>query len=350
VATTLAFCSIAFGCIGLQFLESLLARRAKRLGHHMPPPGKVVMLARGSCHYIIDGATNSGPLVVLIPGFLGSTTYLQSLSTELVLRGRRVLRFDQPGRGWSTYGGDESLPHTPTLFVEQLAELLFAVGEGQNELDLMGYSLGAIVAALYASKFPRKTRSLVFIAPAGTGGGPTFSAYAKVWFHVPVVCLLWCHLLLRSGLLVQRKEWQEKDGVFIRAHEEQQKLRYMHEPALAHSMLNTLRQFGLSEQQSTFAAVGSLRHIPVQVIWGDQDTTVPFAAAKHLQELVPHAELWSVPGTGHAVPIELPRQLADKMCRWWVGHFEASCGSGKPPAVHLATQRLKSHVVEIHVD
>ena len=67
-----------------------------------PPGGAFAELPHGRCHYLIDGRGNQGPLVVLVHGFVGSSSYLRFLARELA-QTRRVLRFDLYGRGWSAH-------------------------------------------------------------------------------------------------------------------------------------------------------------------------------------------------------------------------------------------------------
>jgi pimeloyl-ACP methyl ester carboxylesterase len=101
------------------------------------PPGRVVELSHGKCHYILTGEHNPGPLVVLIHGFIGSSAYFKWLADHLVTKhNRRVLRYDNYGRGWS---GCSGAPHTASLFAGQLAELLYTLNEAPSaKIDLVG--------------------------------------------------------------------------------------------------------------------------------------------------------------------------------------------------------------------
>ena len=80
-----------------------------------------------------------GALVVLIHGLVGSSAYFEYLKDELVLMGCQVLIYDIYGRGHSD--PCEGSPHTESLFASQLAELLYALGFGDEPIDLVGYSM-----------------------------------------------------------------------------------------------------------------------------------------------------------------------------------------------------------------
>ena len=142
----------------------------------LPAGGALMELPEGHCHYILDGTFNTdGPLVVLVHGFIGSSSYLRFLGSELA-RTRRVLRFDLYGRGWSAHPRGKA--HDAALFASQLASLLFALGE-TRPVDLVGYSMGGCVAAKVAATFPARVRSLV----SGRTLSRTLSSSAAGGFH-----------------------------------------------------------------------------------------------------------------------------------------------------------------------
>ena len=117
----------------------------------LPHGGRIVQLSHGMPHYILDGPTRResssvgstykehGALVVLIHGLVGSSAYFEYLKDELVLMGCQVLIYDIYGRGHSD--PCEGIPHTESLFASQRAELLYALGFGDEPIDLGGYSM-----------------------------------------------------------------------------------------------------------------------------------------------------------------------------------------------------------------
>jgi hypothetical protein len=129
----------------------------------VPSEGAFSRLSHGDTYYVIEGRENGGALVVLVHGFLGSSSYLRYLAVELARRGRRVLRFDLMGRGRTSFIGT---PQTECALAGQLAELLFTlVGEGvgaEDPIDLLGYSMGvrAIAATSLGRPMPSPFPSL----------------------------------------------------------------------------------------------------------------------------------------------------------------------------------------------
>ena len=113
------------------------------------------------------GEQASLPPVVLHHGFVADANanwVLPGVVGGLVAAGRRVVAPDARGHGSS------EKPHDPGFYGEQrmardLAALLEVIGGGQ--VDLVGYSMGAVVALIFASDDERVRRLVV----GGVGAG-----------------------------------------------------------------------------------------------------------------------------------------------------------------------------------
>ena len=278
----------------------------------LPPGGRLVRLSHGFTHYILEEPNQPEtskvahlPLVVLVHGFVGSSSYFEYLKDELLLAGRRVLRFDLYGRGHSD--PCTHTPHTEMLFAGQLAELLFALGFNYDEpIDVLGYSMGAVVAAKFAATYgdsklaggctdedeeeqsttrggvhevtrgrrcgallgsgqrpsPR-IRSVVLVAPAGTLA-VRVPFWAQLFLRLPLLPHLVALFLTRSQALASVAEWEHtsSSSADTKSHlphyvSAQRKRR---EPALPFSMRNTLQHFPLASRagEDIFAALGHI--------------------------------------------------------------------------------------------
>jgi pimeloyl-ACP methyl ester carboxylesterase len=104
-------------------------------------------------------AAGDGPALLLLPGFGGAAWNFDELAP--LLTGRRLLIPDLPG-----HGGSAPLP-APSLagFADVLAGLLDA--EGVPQTDVLGHSLGGVVAVRLAVRHPDRVRRLILAAPAG---------------------------------------------------------------------------------------------------------------------------------------------------------------------------------------
>ena len=285
----------------------------------LPPGGRLVRLSHGFTHYILEEPNELKtskvvqlPLVVLVHGFVGSSSYFEYLKNELLLAGRRVLRFDLYGRGHSD--PCTHTPHTEMLFAGQLAELLFALGFNHDEpIDVLGYSMGAVVAAKFAATYgdsklaggrtdedeeaaesgpseqnaarsgvrkaaggrrygallgsgqrpsPR-IRSLVLVAPAGTLA-VRVPFWTRLFLRLPLLPHLVALFFTRGQALASVAEWEHtsSSSADTKSHLPHyvSVQRERREPALPFSMRNTLQHFPLASRagEDIFAALGHI--------------------------------------------------------------------------------------------
>jgi len=117
--------------------------------------------------YDDEGADSSRPPVVLHHGFAASgflNWVAPGVVRALVDSGRRVVNIDARGHGRS------DKPHDPSFYGEatMAADVSTLIDTlGVDEIDLVGYSMGAIVALIVASREPRVRRLVV----GGIGAG-----------------------------------------------------------------------------------------------------------------------------------------------------------------------------------
>jgi pimeloyl-ACP methyl ester carboxylesterase len=102
-----------------------------------------------------------GPPLVLVHGLAGAAYNFTELA-PLLARRRRVLVPDLPG-----HGGTAPLPAVETM--GDLARHVAAVAEheGMAPADVLGYSLGGVVALRLAAERPEAVSALVLLASAG---------------------------------------------------------------------------------------------------------------------------------------------------------------------------------------
>jgi pimeloyl-ACP methyl ester carboxylesterase len=101
----------------------------------------------------------AGPALLLVHGFGGAAWNFDELAE--LLPGRRLLIPDLPGHGGSAPLAAPSLAG----FADVLADVLAA--EGIDQTDVLGHSLGGVVALRLAVRHPERVRRLILAAPAG---------------------------------------------------------------------------------------------------------------------------------------------------------------------------------------
>ena len=120
---------------------------------------------RGARLRALLGGPADGQPLVLLHGLGGTTSNWALLAPRLALR-RRVVLVDLPGHGRS-----DPLPAAPGIGAYADRVGILADRLGLVPADVVGHSLGGLVALRLASRRPEVVRSLVLAAPAGIGSG-----------------------------------------------------------------------------------------------------------------------------------------------------------------------------------
>lgn len=107
--------------------------------------------------HVVDAGT--GPVVVLVHGFGGSTYDFEEATLAPLARTHRMVALDLFGHGWSERG--EDLAYGFALWAEQIAGTLDALGVGRA--SIVGHSMGGAAAAVFAARHPDRIEKLVLV-------------------------------------------------------------------------------------------------------------------------------------------------------------------------------------------
>jgi pimeloyl-ACP methyl ester carboxylesterase len=137
--------------------------------------GKFVSLGRGVTHYQWSGPVR-GPVAVLIHGLSTPSVVWDEVGEGVGMLGYRVLTYDLYGRGLSDAPRG---PQDASFFVDQLTELLDDQGI-EEEITLVGYSMGGAIATAFAARNTHRMKQLVLLASAGVATKESgFSEYCR---------------------------------------------------------------------------------------------------------------------------------------------------------------------------
>ena len=273
----------------------------------------------------------SAPPMLLIMG-LGAQMVLweDEFCRMLVERGHRVIRFDNRDVGNSTHfhqaglpdmaaimtaafsGQPLSAPYTLSDMASDAAGLLDALGF--ERADVVGASMGGMIAQTLAIEHPRRVRTLTSIM--STTGNPALpppnpEAIAFLLSPMPMD---------RAGAIEYGVKMFRTIGSPEFPFEEERvrrlaALQYDRGPDPA----------GVLRQLAAIVASGSrterLRSVtaPTLVIHGKADPLVPFAGGAETAASIPGARLEAVEGMGHDLPMSLWPRLVD-----WISAHAAS--------------------------
>lgn len=285
----------------MSFVERVLYGERQRLGRqnraHLP--GALAQLSDGKTYYEIGGPAQGQP-VVLIHGFSMPSFIWDPTFAALVAAGFHVIRYDLYGRGWSDR---PETRYDKALFVRQLAELMDALKLSQA--SLVSLSMGGVVAAEFAYRFPKRVARLSFVDPAGFDLGLPPAVKAVFWPGVGEVLLgafgrMGRKPLLESMLADFYQPTPEAIALFSQRYFEQMKYR-----GFKRALLSSLRCGMLDEDLQLYRRTGEGGK-PVQLIWGELDETVPFRQAQTFVRLVPQTEFQPIPEARHIPHFDRP--------------------------------------------
>jgi len=248
---------------------------------------------------VVDGSPTryrvigSGKTVVLVHGLSGSWRWWEPV-LEPLARSRRVHVLDLPRLG-------SRLP---------AAELTSWLGRwldaaGLESVDLVGHSLGGLIAAELAAEQPRRVQRLVLVAPAGIPCGNTvlsrgvrlLATLNDVRGRLPTIV----HDAMRAGPLSLIR------GALFASHRD------------------------LSVELASIQARTLL-------IWGEHDRLLPARIAAEWQSVLPGSRLVRL-RCGHVPMWEAPRELASCLLDFFedelVDHLGDEIGPGVVHSVRL---------------
>ena len=261
--------------------------------------GSFIPLPDGITHYEIGGP-ESGKTVVLIHGFSVPYFIYDPTFEFLTGSGFRVLRYDLFGRGFSDRPNTKYNLH---LFIEQLANLLDALNILQT-VSLIGLSMGGPIAAAYTACFPGRVHKVVFIGPVGARP-ITFSPMlklAKIPFLAEIVLsLAGNERLLKSAA----SDFYDPKWVEYFQSKYQVQMQYK---GFKHALLSTVRNDMLGSFIEAYRELGKMDK-EILLLWGRNDTTVPFEHNETLRAALPRAQFHVMENCGHIPHYEEPDEV-----------------------------------------
>lgn len=225
-------------------------------------PADIVEFAHGGATLIAESFGESEHPYVLLHGIgMGRSVYL-SLTEQLT---GRIIALDLPGFG-------EAPEPTRTLTMERHADLVaaFLRDAGEQNVVLIGHSMGSQIAAEIAARHPDLVSGVVM-------AGPTVNSAAR-------------SVRLQAGYLL-RDLIGERPLVIWRGARE-----YLRGgPHLIRKMRATI----VHEPEEAFAKMRG----PALVLRGEDDPMAPIDWCRKIVETIPGAEMHEIPDHGHGTLI-----------------------------------------------
>lgn len=211
----------------------------------------------------------------------------------------RTIALDLPGFGESSKpaDGDYDIPAQ----VEYLRAFLDALD--LPAVHLGGSSMGGMIVASFAAKYPERTKSLWLLAPAGVLSAP--DARVRTAFKESGELLLFAEKpedfdRILATVFVQRPPlpWSVRHKLAQRAVEN-----YPLHKRIFERITDNYEAWALEPQVQGLST-------PTLIVWGDQDLALHVGGGTILKELMPNSELVVLPGVGHLPMLEKPFRAA----------------------------------------
>lgn len=237
-----------------------------------------------------------GPPLLLITGIGASLELARPFERALVARGVQVIAFDAPGVG-------ESTPYTRPRRMPGLARTIQAMLDdlGYDDLDVLGASLGGVVAQQLARQAPQRVRRLVLAATGPGLGGVPGSPRVLLSLATPRRYFQPDYYRRIAGRVYGGEARKDPD-----AHLHGSDARFVAGPSLRGYLGQLYAISGWTSMPWLHALLQ-----PTLVLAGDDDPIVPLVNARILANRIPDARLHVVPGGGHLFLLERPAEIAD---------------------------------------
>ncbi len=233
-------------------------------------------------------------------------------------REHRVLHWHYRGHGRSALPADPARIDVPAHARDLLALL---DRHGIDDAVLVGHSMGTQVALEAYRLAPERVRALVLVC--GSYGRVTATFHGSdvlkqvlpgiidlVEKHRGLARALWGRIPAKAAYRIARLSGE----VDVRALREEDFAWYVEhvatlEPSLFLSMLKLAGEHSAEDLLATI-------DVPTLVVAAEKDTFTPPALARHMAEVIPHAELLFLEGASHAAPVEREEEIAARLDRF----------------------------------
>lgn len=244
----------------------------------------------------------SGPPLILLQHFTGTLDNWDPAVTDALASGREVILLDNAGVGRST--GD--VPVTVAGMARHAAA--FLEGLGIKRCDVLGYSLGGMVALQMVQDQPSIFRRMILVGTAPRGGedimhiekpslakriqDPTNKGYdvlRKIFFTSSAASQA------AAEAFVQRISRRSDDRDPVSG------------PNVASAQVAAFREWEVPTGQR-FAELRGIPH-PTLVVNGVHDEMIPVVNSYRLSENLPNAVLLTYPDAGHGSLFQYPESF-----------------------------------------
>lgn len=269
-------------------------------------PGAFVTLSRGVTHYEATGA-DTARTAVLVHGFSVPMFIWDSTFAALRAAGYRVIRYDLYGRGLSDR---PDVAYDGALYDAQLNELLDSL-HVTAPIDLVGLSFGGFVTAHFVATHTARVRTLTLVDPVASR-----RKLPRAMTLPLVSTFFWQAMQLPTMPQSQTNDFLHPERFPDWAARYRPQMQYK---GFGRALLRTAVTLANTDMDALYAGVGRTK-IPVLLIWGRQDQTVPFELSPVVQRNIPTLEFMPVDSSRHLPHLEHSALVHARMLAFLAAH------------------------------
>jgi poly(3-hydroxyoctanoate) depolymerase len=259
------------------------------------PDGRAIRFVDAGGVQLRTSVRGSGPPLLLITGLGASLDLGVPFERELAARGLQAISFDAPGIGRSSpYRWPPRMPGIART-VERILDAL-----GYDSVDVLGVSLGGVIAQQLAHQAPDRVRRLVLAATGPGLGGLPGSPFVLLSLATPRRYYQPGYYRRIAGRVYGGAARRDPDALLHGSP-----ARFIERPT-------PRGYFGQIYAITGWTSVPWLRTLRQQtlVLAGDDDPIVPLINGRILARCIPRARLHVIPGGGHLFLLEQPAEMA----------------------------------------
>ncbi|MBO6768093.1 MAG: alpha/beta hydrolase [Erythrobacter sp.] len=273
--------------------------------------------------HVRDEGPRDAPVIMLLHGSNADLHTWQHWADALK-SDYRVVRYDQRGHGLTGPVADGN--YALDGFIEDIDAVADALDI--ERFTLAGNSMGGAIAMGYAIENPDRLDGLVLVDASGApiereGGGNLAFTLAGV----PVIGDAMSQLLPRS--LIERSLSQSVSNQSIVTPEAVD--RYWELARYPGNRTATRQRFATPREAFSAEQVAAVE-VPTLVMWGEEDSLIPYAAAGWYMDHLPNATLASYPGIGHIPMEEAPERSVADLQAWLAEALSSEAGENEGTA------------------
>ncbi|WP_247712207.1 alpha/beta fold hydrolase [Qipengyuania qiaonensis] len=281
------------------------------------PPSQMLAIDNDRRVHVRDEGPRDAPVIVLLHGSNADLHTWQQW-TDALTNEYRVIRFDQRGHGLTGAAPDDD--YTLDSFVNDVRTVADTLQI--ERFTLVGNSMGGAVAMGYAIAHPDRLDALVLV---DAGGAPiTKKGDGNLAFRLaamPGIGNIMSQFLPRSLIEKSLSQSVSNQAVVTQAAVD----RYWELARYPGNRAATRQRFSTPRKTFDAAAIEGVR-IPTLVMWGEEDTLIPYEAAGWYMEHLPNATLASYRGIGH-LPMEEASEASVADLKNWLENTGLSARS-----------------------